>query len=66
MFLKKDFQRAAFLAMDVPCRYIPYLDKVSEKLSHLQLLKEQKHCLSVMHAKAHNTKYEVMLLTPFL
>ena len=59
MFLQNEYQRAAFLAMDVTCRYVPYLDKVSEKLPHLQPLKEQKHCLSVMHSKAHNTKCEI-------
>lgn len=50
-----------FLAMDVTCRYVPYLDKVSEALPHLQPLKEMRHCSSVMHAKAHNTKCEVRI-----
>lgn len=62
MFLQKEFQSATFLAMDVTCRYVPYLTKVSEALTHLQPLQEMRHCLSVMHAKAHNTKCEVMLL----
>lgn len=65
MFLQKEFQDAAFLAMDVTCRYVPYLEKVSEVLTHLQPLQKIRHCLSVMHAKAHNTKCEVMLLTTF-
>ncbi|KAF3847110.1 hypothetical protein F7725_020138 [Dissostichus mawsoni] len=51
MFLQKEFQSSSFLAMDVTCRYAPYLDKVSEALPHLQPLKEMRHCLSVMHAK---------------
>ncbi|XP_010769918.1 uncharacterized protein [Notothenia coriiceps] len=60
MFLQKEFQSASLLAMDVTCRYVPYLDKVSEALPHLQPLKEMRHCLSVMHAKAHNTKCEII------
>ncbi|XP_046891246.1 uncharacterized protein LOC124477479 isoform X4 [Hypomesus transpacificus] len=51
---------ATFLAMDVTCRYVPYLTKVSEALTHLQPLQEMRHCLSVMHAKAHNTKCEIL------
>ncbi|XP_046873293.1 uncharacterized protein LOC124465509 isoform X2 [Hypomesus transpacificus] len=60
MFLQKEFQSATFLAMDVTCRYVPYLTKVSEALTHLQPLQEMRHCLSVMHAKAHNTKCEIL------
>ncbi|KAL1268658.1 hypothetical protein QQF64_034021 [Cirrhinus molitorella] len=29
-FLLKEFQGATFLAMDVTCHYVPYLEKVSE------------------------------------
>ncbi|KAL1276441.1 hypothetical protein QQF64_036064 [Cirrhinus molitorella] len=60
MFLQKEFQGATFLAMDVTCRYVPYLQKVSEALTHLQPLQKMRHCLSVMHAKAHNTKCEIL------
>ncbi|KAK0138712.1 hypothetical protein N1851_024746 [Merluccius polli] len=60
MFLQKEFQSAKFLAMDVTCRYVPYLEKVSEALTHLQPLQKMRHCLSVMHAKAHNTKCEIL------
>ncbi|XP_046891238.1 uncharacterized protein LOC124477476 [Hypomesus transpacificus] len=60
MFLQKEFQSATFFPMDVTCRYMPYLTKVSEALTHLQSLQEMKHCLSVMHAKAHNTKCEIL------
>ncbi|CAM4549461.1 unnamed protein product [Leuciscus chuanchicus] len=60
MFLQKEFQDAAFVAMDVTCRYVPYLEKVSEALTHLQPLQKMRHCLSVMHAKAHNTKCEIL------
>ncbi|XP_051993319.1 uncharacterized protein LOC127651503 isoform X2 [Xyrauchen texanus] len=60
MFLQKEFQSAAFLAMDVTCHYVPYLKKVSEALTHLQPLQKMRHCLSVMHAKAHNTKCEIL------
>jgi hypothetical protein len=63
MFLQKDLQSAKFLAMDVTCRYVPYINKVSEALTHLKPLQEMRHCLSVMHAKAHNTKCEVKLLS---
>ncbi|XP_042604607.1 uncharacterized protein LOC109102519 isoform X3 [Cyprinus carpio] len=59
-FLLKEFQDAAFLAMDVTCRYVPYLEKVSEVLTHLQPLQKIRHCLSVMHAKAHNTKCKIL------
>ncbi|XP_077063471.1 uncharacterized protein LOC143715556 [Siphateles boraxobius] len=61
-FLQKEFQGAAFLAMDVTCRYVPYLEKVSEALTHLQPLQKMRHCLSVMDAKAHNTKCELVTL----
>ncbi|XP_030222959.1 uncharacterized protein LOC115551390 isoform X2 [Gadus morhua] len=60
MFLQKDLQSAKFLAMDVTCRYVPYINKVSEALTHLKPLQEMRHCLSVMHAKAHNTKCEIL------
>ncbi|KAF3861187.1 hypothetical protein F7725_001442 [Dissostichus mawsoni] len=66
MFLQKEFQRASFLAMDVTCRYVPYLDEVSEALPHLQPLKEMRYCLSVMHAKAHNTKCEICINIDYL
>lgn len=60
MFLQKEFLASKFVAMDVTCRYFPYLAKVTDVLHHLDPLKEMKPCLSVMHAKAHNTKCEVM------
>ncbi|CAL8235428.1 unnamed protein product [Arctogadus glacialis] len=60
MFLQKSLQSAKFLAMDVTCRYVPYMNKVSEALTHLKPLQEMRHCLSVMHAKAHNTKCEIL------
>ncbi|KAL0966187.1 hypothetical protein UPYG_G00292040 [Umbra pygmaea] len=60
MYLQKEFQSATFLAMDVTCRYLPYLEKVADVLDHLHPLQEMKHCLSVMHAKAHNTKCEIL------
>ena len=61
MFLQKEYHSATFLAMDVTCRYVPYVEKVSEKLIHLQPLQNQKHVLSVMHARAHTTKCEVIV-----
>jgi len=41
-------------------RYWPYLEKMAEKLSELQPLTMMKPFLSVMHAKAHTGKCEVL------
>ncbi|KAF3858822.1 hypothetical protein F7725_012023 [Dissostichus mawsoni] len=50
MFLQKEFHSASFLAMDVTCRYAPYLDKVSEALPHLQPLNKGNETLLVCDA----------------
>lgn len=63
MFLQKEFPTCKFVAMDVTCRYFPYLLKVTDVLHPLEPLKTMKPCLSVMHAKAHNTKCEVIYLS---
>ncbi|KAF6737168.1 hypothetical protein FQA47_022143 [Oryzias melastigma] len=59
MFLQKEFQTATFFAMDVTCRYVPYLQKVTDALHHLAPLKDMKPSLSVMHARAHCAKCEI-------
>ncbi|XP_062412037.1 uncharacterized protein LOC134102072 isoform X2 [Sardina pilchardus] len=48
-----------FFAMDVCCKYWPYLQKVAEKCPELQHLLNMKPFLSVFHAKAHDLKCEV-------
>nr|XP_055048132.1 uncharacterized protein LOC129433494 [Misgurnus anguillicaudatus] len=48
-----------FFAMDVACKYWPYLKRVSEKCPELQDLLSMKPFLSVFHAKAHDFKCEV-------
>ncbi|KAL1252694.1 hypothetical protein QQF64_017387 [Cirrhinus molitorella] len=62
MFLQRELSKRAnvtFFCMDVVCRYWPYLIKVAEESSDLQLLMEMRPFLSVMHAKAHTAKCEV-------
>ncbi|XP_046705778.1 uncharacterized protein LOC124386164 [Silurus meridionalis] len=48
-----------FFAMDVACKYWPYLKRVSERCPELQDLLSMKPFLSVFHAKAHDFKCEV-------
>ncbi|KAF1394377.1 hypothetical protein PFLUV_G00026530 [Perca fluviatilis] len=48
-----------FFAMDVACKYWPYLRRVTEKCPELQQLLTMKPFLSVFHAKAHDFKCEV-------
>lgn len=42
------------------CRYWPYLSKVAEESPDLQPLVNMRQFLSVMHAKAHTAKCEVL------
>ncbi|KAK7877719.1 hypothetical protein WMY93_031579 [Mugilogobius chulae] len=63
MYLQREFCNAKYVALDVTCKYIPYLRKVAEKIPSLHPLTEMKACLSVMHAKAHNTKCEIKMST---
>ncbi|KAG1930300.1 hypothetical protein F2P79_022473 [Pimephales promelas] len=51
--------KAQFFAMDVACKYWPYLEKVATVLPALQELTTMKPFLSVMHARAHATKCEI-------
>lgn len=48
-----------FFAMDVTCKYWPYLKKVAKSCPELQHLLDMKPFLSVFHAKAHDFKCEV-------
>ncbi|KAL2102430.1 hypothetical protein ACEWY4_001598 [Coilia grayii] len=48
-----------FFAMDVACKYWPYLQKVAEKCPELQHLLDMRPFLSVFHAKAHDFMCEV-------
>ncbi|XDV21836.1 hypothetical protein PO909_026856 [Leuciscus waleckii] len=49
----------SFFAMDVTCKYWPYLNKVAKSCPELQHLLGMKPFLSVFHAKAHDFKCEV-------
>lgn len=48
-----------YFAMDVACKYWPYLRRVTEKCPELQDLLTMRPFLSVFHAKAHDFKCEV-------
>lgn len=51
-----------YFCTDVMCRYWPYLQKVAKVLPDIQNLLQMKPFLSVMHAKGHATKCEVILI----
>ncbi|KAF3837912.1 hypothetical protein F7725_009680 [Dissostichus mawsoni] len=51
--------KAKFFAMDVACKYWPYMEKAASVLPALQELTTMKPFLSVMHARAHATKCEI-------
>ncbi|CAK6975960.1 uncharacterized protein LOC115539225 isoform X6 [Scomber scombrus] len=61
MYLQKELMpaKAQFFAMDVACKYWPYLEKVASVLPALQELTTMKPFLSIMHARAHATKCEI-------
>lgn len=63
LYLQKELMPAKpqFFAMDVACKYWPYLEKAASVLPALQELTKMKPFLSVMHARAHATKCEVFL-----
>ncbi|ROL42094.1 hypothetical protein DPX16_19541 [Anabarilius grahami] len=60
LYLQKELMpaKAKFFAMDVACKYWPYLEKAARVLPALQELTEMKPFLSIMHARAHATKCE--------
>ncbi|XP_026051352.1 uncharacterized protein LOC113038265 [Carassius auratus] len=61
LYLQKELMpaKAQFFAMDVACKYWPYLEKVASVLPAFQELTTMKPFLSVMHARAHATKCEI-------
>ncbi|XP_073704470.1 uncharacterized protein [Garra rufa] len=61
MYLHKELMssKPRFIAMDVMCKYWPYLHKSANILPDLQGLTSIRPFLSVMHAKAHSTKCEI-------
>ncbi|XP_058624139.1 uncharacterized protein LOC131535024 isoform X2 [Onychostoma macrolepis] len=61
LYLQKELMpaKAQFFAMDVACKYWPYLEKAASVLPALQDLTTMKPFLSVMHARAHATKCEI-------
>ncbi|XP_058639965.1 uncharacterized protein LOC131545300 [Onychostoma macrolepis] len=63
LYLQKELMpaKAQFFAMDVACKYWPYLEKAASVLPALQDLTTMKPFLSVMHARAHATKCELPL-----
>ncbi|KAJ8381343.1 hypothetical protein SKAU_G00021210 [Synaphobranchus kaupii] len=52
----------SFFCTDQMCRYWPYLERVVGQFKDLGNLLSMKPVLSVLHAKAHTTKCEVMLV----
>ncbi|XP_072574324.1 uncharacterized protein [Paramormyrops kingsleyae] len=61
MYLHKQLMwcKPTFLAMDVVCKYWPYLNKAADSLPDLKALTTARPFLSVMHAQAHSTRCEV-------
>ncbi|ROL52540.1 hypothetical protein DPX16_11645, partial [Anabarilius grahami] len=61
MYLHKELMssKPRFIAMDVMCKYWPYLHKSANILPDLQGLMSIRPFLSVMHATAHSTKCEI-------
>nr|XP_033941668.1 uncharacterized protein LOC117448465 [Pseudochaenichthys georgianus] len=62
LYLQKELMpaKAKFFAMDVACKYWPYMEKAASVLPALQELTTMKPFLSVMHARAHATKCEII------
>ncbi|XP_073336124.1 uncharacterized protein [Pagrus major] len=61
LYLQKQIacKPVTFFAMDVACKYWPYLRRLAEKCPELQDLLTTRPFLSVFHAKAHDFKCEV-------
>ncbi|XP_076852107.1 uncharacterized protein LOC143504700 [Brachyhypopomus gauderio] len=63
LFLQKELHAATnahFYCTDIACRYWPYLEKVAISMPELGSLLQMSPFLSVMHAKAHSTKCEIV------
>ncbi|XP_058629943.1 uncharacterized protein LOC131539389 [Onychostoma macrolepis] len=67
LYLQKQMacKQVTFFAMDVACKYWPYLRRVTEKCPELQDLLTMRPFLSVFHAKAHDFKCEVKWSGPY-
>ncbi|KAM8753799.1 uncharacterized protein AB9X84_010860 isoform 1-T1 [Acanthopagrus schlegelii] len=63
VFLQKELQAATkgqFYCTDIVCKYWPYLEKLAVSMLELRPLLRMRPFLSVMHAKAHSTKCEII------
>ncbi|KAI9525207.1 hypothetical protein NQZ68_009887 [Dissostichus eleginoides] len=62
LFLQTQFQatNVYFYCTDIACKYWPYLEKVAKTMPELRPLLSMQPFLSVMHAKAHSTKCEIV------
>ncbi|KAI9516469.1 hypothetical protein NQZ68_015971 [Dissostichus eleginoides] len=62
LFLQTQFQatNVHFYCTDIACKYWPYLEKVAKTMPELRPLLSMQPFLSVMHAKAHSTKCEIV------
>ncbi|XP_056130247.1 uncharacterized protein si:dkey-93l1.9 isoform X1 [Lampris incognitus] len=63
LFLQKKLQAATnghFFCTDIACKYWPYLEKLTVSMMDLRPLLQMRPFLSVMHAKAHSTKCEII------
>lgn len=64
LYLHKELctENVKFFCADIMCKYWPYLIKVCRVCPELRNLLDQKPFLSVMHAKVHGIKCEVIIL----
>ncbi|XDV48568.1 hypothetical protein PO909_017965 [Leuciscus waleckii] len=63
LYLQKELQAATngqFYCTDIACKYWPYLEKLAVSMLELRPLLQMRPFLSVMHAKAHSTKCEII------
>ncbi|KAF3840344.1 hypothetical protein F7725_019061 [Dissostichus mawsoni] len=62
LFLQTQFQATNlhFYCTDIACKYWPYLEKVAKTMPELRPLLSMQPFLSVMHAKAHSIKCEIV------
>ncbi|KAK2906701.1 hypothetical protein Q8A67_005686 [Cirrhinus molitorella] len=63
LYLQKELQAATngqFYCMDIACKYWPYIEKLAVSMLDLRPLLQMRPFLSVMHAKAHSTKCEII------
>ena len=64
LFQQKELQAATsgqFYCTEIVCKYWPYLERMAVSMLELTPLLQMRPFLSVMHAKAHSTKCEVLL-----